>query len=161
MSAIAEAPVNTKKVSGRRKVRYESMDDLLADAQRIAASEVKTLGNWSPGQIYMHLARSLDASIDGFDFSMPAPVRWMMSLMMKNKFLHKEVPAGFKAPAGPMIPDETSTEEGLAALEAAIARQQREPERVIHPGFGKLTREEWNLFHLRHAEMHMSFLTNG
>lgn len=150
--------VNTKKVQGRRQVRYESLDELLDDAQRLSKVEVRTLGNWSPGQIYQHLAMSLDSSIDGSDFSLPAPVRWIMSLLMKKKFLKKELPAGFKS-TDEFIPDETSVEEGFAALEKSIKRQKEETTRVPHPGFGNISRDEWNDFHLRHAEMHMSFLT--
>ena len=110
--------INTKKVEGRRQLRYASLDELLADAQRLAAGEVRTLGNWSPGQIFQHLAQSMNWSIDGFDFSFPAPLRWVMSLLMKRKFLQKELPAGYQAPAS-AIPDETSTAAGLAALEQA------------------------------------------
>lgn len=153
-------PINTKKVEGRRPVRYESLDELFADAERLAGGDVQTLGNWSSGQVYEHLARSLDASIDGFDFSMPAPVRWMMSLLMKRKFLKKELPAGFKS-TDKFIPDETTSSDGLAALQKAIARQKQESARVPHPAFGNLSRDQWNDFHLRHAEMHMSFLANG
>lgn len=150
-------PINTKKVEGRRKVRYGSLDELLAEAKRFAATEVHKLGNWSPGQIYEHLARTMNSSIDGFDFSMPAPARWLMSLLMKKKFLYKEVPAGFKSTAN-FVPDETSSEAGLASLEKSIERQKSETSRVMHPGFGNISRDEWEAFHLRHAEMHMSFL---
>jgi hypothetical protein len=149
--------INTKKVAGRRQVHYASLADLLADAGRCASGKVRTLGNWSPGQIYEHLARSMDASIDGFDFSMPVPVRWLMSLLMKNKFLYKTLPAGFKSNAE-FIPDETSDEAGLTTLEKAIERQKSDSSRVMHPGFGNLSCEEWEAFNLRHAEMHMSFL---
>ena len=150
-------PIITKKVQGRRQVRYASLDELLADAQRISENGFRKLGNWSPGQIYEHLARSMDASIDGFAFSMPAPVRWMMSLLMKNKMLYNSVPPGYKAPAK-YTPEETSTEAGLASLKKSIERQESETSRVIHPGFGNLSLEEWEAFNLRHAEMHMSFL---
>lgn len=152
-------PVNTKKVAGRRSVRYESLDDLLVDARGLTTSNCETLGNWSPGQIYEHLAMSLDSSIDGFDFSMPAPVRWIMSLLFKRKFLAKDLPAGFKS-TEKFIPPATSVEQGLASLEKAIERQEHELTRVPHPAFGNLSRDEWSDFHLRHAEMHMSFLTN-
>lgn len=152
--------INTKKVSGRRDVHYASLDELLDDAQRLAKTEVKTLGNWSQGQIYEHLARALDTSIDGVDFSFPAPARWMMSLLMKKKFLYREIPAGFKV-TGKVLPEATSLEDGLASLEHAVARQKQETDRAIHPGFGKLSNEEWEAFHLRHAEMHMSFITEN
>ena len=93
---------------------------------------------------------------DGSNFSLPGPARWLMSLLMKQKFLTKPIPAGFKS-TKEFIPDPTSTEEGLADLRRAIARQQQEETRVPHPGFGKMTRDEWDAFNLRHAEMHMSF----
>lgn len=153
-------PINTKKVQGRRTVRYESLDELLADAQRISGSEVRPLGNWSQGQIFEHLARSLDSSIDGAGFALPAPVQWMMSLLMKRKFLEKKLPAGFKSTAQ-FKPDATSAEGGLASLQKAIVRQQQESQRAPHPAFGNIGREQWNAFHLRHAEMHMSFLVKG
>ncbi len=150
-------PVNTKQVQGRRQVHYDSLDDLLADAERYAKPDVKRLGNWSPGQIYEHLAGTMNGSIDGMDFLLPLPARVLMTLLMKRKFLKKSIPAGFKAPSS-AVPDETSTEDGLASIRDAISRQKNESQRALHPAFGKLTREEWTDFHLRHAEMHMSFL---
>jgi len=149
--------VITKKVQGRRTVRYETIDDFLQDAEGLANGEVRQLGNWSLGQIFKHMAMSLDSSIDGAGFMLPAPARWLMSLLMKKKFLTKSISAGFKTTAT-FTPDPTSTEEGLAALRKAIARQEHESKRAMHPGFGNLTREEHTLFHLRHAEMHMSFI---
>ena len=149
--------VVTKKVEGRRTVCYESLDDLLKDAEEMSQSDVQLLGNWSLGQILKHLAMSLDASIDGMDFKLPAPVRFVMTLLMKRKFLTKALPPGFKS-TSKFIPAETSTAEGLAALQSAIKRQESETTRVDHPGFGKMTNEEWNDFNLRHAEMHMSFV---
>lgn len=149
--------VVTKKVQGRRTVRYETLDDLLAEAEQLATSDIRTLGNWSLGQNLKHIAMALDSSIDGNDFKLPAPVRFLMSLFMKRKFLTKSIPAGFKSTAK-FIPDETSTEDGLTALREAVARQKQESKRVPHPGFGKLTNKEWEDFNLRHAEMHMSFI---
>jgi len=149
--------INTKKVQGRRTVHYDSLDALLTEARNFAKCEVRTLGNWSQGQIYEHLARALDTSIDGVDFSIPTPVRWVLTLLMKKKFLYKEIPAGFKV-SGKQLPEETSATEGLSSLEKAVERQQAVAERAMHPGFGNISKAEWDAFHLRHAEMHMSFL---
>jgi hypothetical protein len=151
---------NTKQVSERWPVRYESWDDLLADARGLAGKNVRPLGNWSQGQIYEHLARSFNGSIDGLDFALPAPIRWMMSLVMKRKFLTNAIPAGFKS-TDKLVAGETSAEQGLASLEAAVARQRQEPNRAMHPAFGNIGREGWDQFNLRHAELHMSFLVNG
>ncbi len=148
--------VKTKKVQGRRTVRYESYDELLADAGRLAGGNVRMLGNWSLGQNFKHIAMALDSAIDGTGFVLPSPVRWIVTLLMKQKFLHKSISSGFKTTAK-FVPDEISTEAGLEMLRESIARQGRESERALHPAFGKLSAAEWNLFNLRHAEMHLSF----
>lgn len=149
--------INTKKVEGRRKVRYSLLDEFLLEAERLAATDVRSLGNWSQGQIYGHLARTMNGSIDGLGFLMPAPVRFLMSLFMKRKFLYGELPAGFKS-APEFVPEDTSLEKELAELKASVVRQREEPDRVLHPAFGNIGKDGWNEFHLRHAELHMSFL---
>jgi hypothetical protein len=132
----------------------------LADAERLSGGQIKTLGNWSPGQVYMHLARSMNDSIDGSKMK----VSWFMRLlagMLKNKVLSGPMSAGFKLPKDAekvLVPGPTSTEEGLAALRAAITRQQTETKRAPSPAFGPLTKDEWHKLHLNHAALHMSFL---
>lgn len=157
MSANA-APINTKQVVGRREIRYASYDELLADAEELARKPVQTLGNWTQAQNYKHIALSLETSIDGSSFMLPAPARWMMSLLMKKRFLTNTIPAGFKTAKQMIASETTSLEDALGDLRSAIARGKSEPNRAIHPGFGKIDREEWDQFSLRHAEEHMSFL---
>ena len=151
--------IDTKHVNGRRTLRFETMDDLLKDAESIAGTDVHMLGNWSLGQILSHLAMTITGSIDGFPFAAPLPVRMLLRMTMKKKMLTQTMPSGFKIPAkgAPMIPGNTSTEEGLAALRAAVTRYTQEPGRAPNPGFGRLTEQEWLQFHLRHAEGHMRF----
>ena len=159
MSVATE--IDTKNTTGRRTVSYQSYEDLLSDAQRLADSEVKMLGNWSLGQILEHLGRSLDASIDGTGFQVSLPMRIVGSLFFKGKFLNQTLPAGFKIGKQvepKFLPDEGVTiEEGLDHLRRAIARCQQESTRATHPLFGNLSTGDWDKFNLRHAEMHMSF----
>lgn len=150
-------PVKTSKVQGRRQVHYNSYADLMADAEQLANARIKTLGNWSYGQILKHVAEATDSSIDGSGFVLPAPMRWIFSLLMKQKYLTQPLPAGFKAPKR-FQPQETSVEEGLILLRRAIARQDSEDHRAMHPAFGMISKDEWTQFNLRHAEMHMTFV---
>lgn len=60
--------VKTSKVIGRRYLRYESLDAFLTDAEYIAGVETKQLGNWTLGQILMHLATVYEKSIDSTNF---------------------------------------------------------------------------------------------
>jgi hypothetical protein len=152
-------PIDTRKVAGRRTVRYESFDEMLADAERLAASPCRTLGNWSLGQIFQHLAKSLDMMIDGPPFVMPAPLRVVMRLLMKRRMLSQTLTPGFKLPqkAARYLPDPTTTEEGLQLLRVAVQRVNQTQQRGLHPAFGKMGPGEWDQFQLRHCEMHMSF----
>lgn len=81
--------INTKQVSNRRKVNYQSYNDFLADAEQLAGTSSKTLGNWTQGQIYQHLAKSLDASIDGMSFKPPWLMVKIFSLIMKKEKMIK------------------------------------------------------------------------
>ena len=152
--------VNTAKVEGRRKLDFGSYQEMLADADRLGSGPVKVLGNWSPGKIFKHLAIVYNGSIDGLNSKAPWPIR-VLGRLMKNKLLSGPMPAGLKLPTGAaklLIPDETSIDEGLAALHAAVVRLEQEPHRAEHPVFGAVTREEWDRIHLKHASLHLSFL---
>jgi hypothetical protein len=163
VSQFKEPPmsVNTAKVEGRREVDYKSFDELLADADRLSSGDVKTLGNWSPGQIFQHLANVFNGSIDGLPKAFP----WFMRAMarpFKKKLIYGPMPAGMKMPdilAKAVMPEPTSTEVGLSNLHAAVSRLKREPHRAAHPIFGQISKEEWDSIHLKHAGLHMSFLT--
>lgn len=157
MSAVV---VNTKIVTGRRKLRFESYEEVLTDVEHLAAGEVRLLGNWSFGQILKHLAVAVDSMIDGGPFNMPAPVKFLMNLMMKKRMLTRSLSPGFKLPksAQALVPDETSVEEGLELLRVAIDRLHKETKRAPHGAFGVLSPLEWDQFQLRHCEMHLSFV---
>jgi Protein of unknown function (DUF1569) len=154
-------PVNTAKVSARRKLDYKSFDELLADADRLSSGNVKTLGNWSPGQIFQHLANAFNGSIDGFPGGFPWFIR-AMGRIFKKRLIGGPMPAGMNMPdkiAKAVMPEPTSTDVGLANLHAAVSRLKLAPHRAAHPVFGKVSKEEWNTMHLKHASLHMSFLT--
>jgi hypothetical protein len=154
--------VNAKTVQGRREVSYGTLDEFPADAEAMAAGETATLGNWSQGQIFWHLAAGLDASIDGTSMKTPWLMKVILNLFMKNGMLTKPMKPGFKIPGSGQKqfgPDESlTTEDGLAILRKAVERQAAETSRASHMAFGDLTREEWDRFNLRHAEPHMSFI---
>lgn len=154
--------VNTAKVSGRRKLRFESLDEVLAEAERLAAAnDVRTLGNWTLGQILQHLATSYHMAIDGSSFKPPWYIR-IAARLIRGGVIHKKMSAGFKLPPGLaktlVAPDSITTAAGIQALRDAIERFRREPQRKPHAAFGKLTDEEWEKLQLRHAELHFSFV---
>jgi hypothetical protein len=152
--------VATARVEGRRKLDFKSLGEVAADADRLSSGPVTQLGNWSAGQVFRHLATAYSCSIDGFKTTFPWPMRFIAGFF-KNKLINGAMPPGMKVPTGlarEVMPEPTSTEDGLAQLHAAVSRLERETKRAKHPIFGDLSNEEWNKIHLNHANLHMSFL---
>lgn len=153
--------IDTAQVKGRRELHFASVDDILADVERLAsAQEIRALGNWSPGQVFKHLAILMNGSIDGIDHQLPGVVQLLLRLFLKNRLLNKPMPPGFQLPrtASAIIPPETTVEAGLANIRQAIGRLKVETASGRHPALGQLTREEWHKLHCRHSELHLSFL---
>jgi hypothetical protein len=134
------------------------LDELLADAEQVAAGPYKTLGNWTYGQILTHLTEAMRSTMDGFAFRAPLPMRVIVRLFMKKKFLSKPLPSGFKIPKRFPQPDDVSIDVALGKMRAVIERLKTTEERAFHPFLGKIPKEESDEFQLRHAELHMSFV---
>jgi len=153
--------INTAKVKGRRQLRFDSLDDIAMEVERLAGSKgVRAMGNWSSGQVLQHLATTMENSIDGFQGSVPAPVRLFLRLFMRRRFITKPMPPGFKLPvsAGNLLPAPTSWDRALTNFRRAMQRVKTEARRSPHPAFGPMTVDEWNQIHCRHSELHLSFL---
>ena len=69
------APVKTSKVVGRRIVRFATLDDIQADAERLAAGPVRQLGNWSVRASRRSFGAHQKMSLDGDPARAPWPIR--------------------------------------------------------------------------------------
>jgi hypothetical protein len=152
--------IETKTVTGRRTLHFETLDDILAEVDRLDRGPVKSLGNWTPGENLSHIAQTMTCSIDGFHFKMP----WMLRLfckVMRGRLLSMQMPAGFKLSkkgAADLDPPPTEWGDGVRLLRTAVERLKREEQRAPSPAFGVMTREQWDRLHCRHAELHLSFV---
>ncbi|MDP7274409.1 MAG: DUF1569 domain-containing protein [Planctomycetaceae bacterium] len=149
------------KISRRRSLTYASLDEFLEDARRLVAAEVTTVGGWSFAQILDHLAFTINASIDGFSFRGAWLIRVFVAPLLKNRMLNSPMKPGFRVPrraAAHLPPPDTTLEKARETLEHAIRRLAQTSPAAAHPYLGSLTAEEWVRLHLRHAELHMSFV---
>lgn len=153
--------VDTKRVLNRRHVHYDCLSDLLDDAERQAAGNSQTLGNWTLPQIFEHLSRSLRMAVDGTNALFPLPARLFLR-PLRRRFFSRPMKSGFNVP--PKLEKALrpgtglSIEPALKELREAVSRFESAPQLAYHPAFGRLTRDEWRQISLRHAEMHMSFV---
>jgi len=157
-------PVDSKTVTGRRKLQFATIEDVLADAEQLASGPCRQLGNWSLGEIYDHLAKALDSATDDNQFAPPLLFK-IIGRLMKKRFLGETLTPGFKMPVKmePIFMPESGVDdqEGLSRLRRSIERFQAATLPDRSPMLGKMTRDQWHAFHCRHAEMHLSFLVPG
>lgn len=155
----------TAKVDGRRTLHFNRIDDALAEVDKLEnparAGTARCLGNWTFGQILGHLAAWVEYSYDGVPLKKPPLIVRVVLRPMKRRFLYKPMPAGSKIPGipgGTIGTEPLSLDEGLARFRTAFSRLARESPTLPHLIFGPLTHEEWINQHLRHAELHLSFV---
>ncbi|QOV90702.1 DUF1569 domain-containing protein [Humisphaera borealis] len=156
--------INTQSDPGRRKIRFESLDDILADVERLAEAErngkLERVGNWTFGQSLGHMATWVGYTYDGIPLKIPFLLRLLLR-PMKRRMLRTKMRPGLRIPGtteGTLGTELLSTEEGLSRFKAAIERLRREPPTKPHMFFGQMTHDEWISLQLRHAECHLATL---
>ena len=157
--------IDTRHVAGRRKLRFARIEDALAECERLAAADragkARCLGNWTLGQIFGHLAVWVEFAYRDIPLQIPFWLRWMGPLM-KRRVVHHAMPAGSNIPGvprGTLGKKQFTVEAGLERYRQALTRLQSEPPAKPHPLFGRMTHDQWIGLHLRHAELHLSFVT--
>src|SRR5687767_4143220 len=106
----------------RRILRFNSLDDALAEAERLVAAEregrLDRAGNWPLGQTFGHLATWANFAFDGYPPAIraPLPVRMVLRLM-RGGILSKRMTAGMRirgVPDGTVGLDPLESIEGLS-----------------------------------------------
>lgn len=158
--------IETGKATERRKLRFQSLDELSSEIDRIvsadAAGRLRTTGNWTAGQVFGHLASWINYGWDGYPFPTPPWfVRFFLKFMRK-KYLRDGMPAGVKIPkadGGTYGTERLTTTDGAERLRKALQRLRNgEEPRHQSPAFGPMSYEERIALNLRHAELHLGFL---
>ena len=152
--------------SGYRKLRFESVDDVLAEVNRIVeagrSGKLRATGQWTPGQVFAHLAAWIEYAYDGFPMK-PAPafLRWILKLGL-NRMLNKGLRRGVRIPgvkAGTFGQDDMPLEDAARRLQAALKRLATDPDAPYpSPAFGALSHQDRIKLNLRHAENHLGNL---
>lgn len=153
--------VNPKTVPGRRDLTFHSLDDVLEDVEQFAAlSTVRTLGNWSFDRLLAHLAMTFRGSIDGFQTQAPFWIR-LIAPFFKKRVISSPLRPGIRLPKSAeadAYPAAGSLQSALDDFRCSVQRAKSERMDKPHPAFGRMTHNEWLQLHLRHCEMHLSFV---
>ena len=146
----------------RRELSFKSMDEVVEDAERLAAGEVRTTGNHSFAEILKHLALSHDMATGKIDAPRPP---WFMRLIlpvMKNFILNSTPKPGFKLPKTAESffwpGGDIDVQEALTHLKDSVENYNVNGPLEVHPMFGKATRDQIDRLNLGHCAMHLSFV---
>jgi hypothetical protein len=166
MSDVVQAPgatVDTTKVAERRTLRLESIDQLLAEVDRLVTAEkagrLRRLGNWTLGQTLGHLATWAEYAYTGCPLRVPFFIKWLLRLR-KRKFLYEPMRAGVRIPrvdGGTLGTEPLSLDEGLSRFRRVMERLKVESPTAPNVIFGRLSPDEQIALTLRHAELHLGF----
>lgn len=155
--------IDTSQVKDRRPLRFETVEQAIADAQAITVAandgRLKRLGNWSAGQSFGHLASWINFAYDGYP-GVPLPAVAAAAREHKDMVIQKGMLPGTRlndSPQGTWGTDDLMLADGLNRLRNAWSRLRRSPPAVEHPFFGDLSHSEWIMLNLRHAELHHGF----
>ncbi|MBL9002505.1 MAG: DUF1569 domain-containing protein [Phycisphaerae bacterium] len=158
--------VDSKKVVGRRILRFRTPADARADAESLAAldhaGQLRQLGNWTLGQALGHCAAWIGYAYEGYPAGFrlpPLPIRWVARLMIRG-FIRKPMPVGFRMRGttdGTFGTEVLPTVIGQDRFRVQWVRLEKFPPEKPNPIFGPLEHDDWVAMHLRHAELHLSF----
>jgi hypothetical protein len=150
-------------VTNRRILRFNSLDEVLAEVERLAESDragrLGRLGNWTLGQAVGHLATWAEYAYTPVPLNPPFWVKWLLR-MRKQQFLREPMPAGVRIPGiegGTLGTEVVPLDEAVEQYRRVLERLRREPPTVPSPVWGLLTQEEAIAGTLRHAELHLGF----
>jgi hypothetical protein len=137
---------------------------MMSEVYRLRQAEMDgklfTRGNWELGQAVNHLSQWIQYSFTGAPIKAPWYMKFFMQLM-KNRILKSGFPAGVKMPGvegGTLATENVPSPESIPQLAAMAKRLQAQCPALPNPVFGPLTHEQWKALHLRHAELHLSFM---
>jgi hypothetical protein len=162
--------VNKRHVRNRRQIHLQSPSDLLAEVDRIQASasvgSVRPSGNWTAAQAFAHLAKFIEYSFDGFPFRYPWRYRvavWLIRRVSWSWLMQLTFRPGFTNP--PVVARAVEADAAVT-LEHAGESLRRQVRRILagekmvqrSPTGELMSHEQWIECHLRHAELHLSFL---
>lgn len=147
----------------RHDLKLSTLDEVIAECDRLMISGYEMSGKWTLAQMCNHVRLTMESNMQGYPRWMTLlglPLRPFLRKFALPRLLAGNSIKGVKT-AGMFVPPEglDDTEE-LKKFEACILEFQRSNSPLHpHPGFGRMSHEQFACFHAAHAAHHLSFLS--
>ena len=145
-----------------RNLQFDDLDQVIAEVQRLHDDGYTKLGNWSLGQCCNHLAQAMNMTVDQYSLRFPPPISTINRILFFKTMWAPQLLSKLSLPTLPGFGQTKPIDdtEGMNRLidSAGRIRAARDAELKRHPLFGRLTKDQWNSFHVFHAQRHLGFL---
>ena len=150
-----------------RQLQFASLEACAEEVRRIAEADqvgrLQARGHWTSGQVMAHVAAWIEYGYEGFPIgSPPFFIRWILKRQLK-RILKNGMSAGVRiprVPGGTTGMEPMPTADAAQRLLAALTRLGSDEVAAYEsPAFGPLSDEDRVRLNLRHAELHLGFLT--
>jgi len=142
-----------------RNLRFNSLEDAVAELNRLGKGKVTTMKLWTYFQILTHCADALEFSMSSYPRVMPGIIRktigkFFFNRMMKDGYMK----AGAPNPSAPKTREEGDEKAALLRLQKALSAFEKfQGPFAIHPVFDELTKDQWAKLHSFHIANHLGF----
>lgn len=152
--------------SSRRKLNFESMDEISRDAEMLHQGGYTAVGQWNLSQACGHIASWMRYPMDGFPV-LPIylrPVFWVMKHTMGKGMLKKIIESNSMKEKAPTIsstvpkPDEDEGQAVQLLVDTVNRFKAWEDDFYPSPLFGDMDRETLTKLQWIHSAHHLSFL---
>ena len=145
----------------RRPLRFERLEDSLAEIHALHKSGYEMAGNWDLSKACQHLMKTLRMSIEGAPFSLPFFLQPVARFILFRTVMEGKPTRLALKTVPQFLPDSTSdVVKDMADYELFVQKVLAEDAPLLpkHPVFGRMTKPQWRKFHAWHAAHHLSFL---
>jgi hypothetical protein len=144
----------------KRSLRFESVDELLAEVERLRQAGYTKLGEWELPQMMDHIARQMTLLLEPGGPRVPWALQWIARRVIHRMAVRKKY-LPFKARAAEQLkpsPDATDAS-AYASLVAAVDRlRSLKGDLIDTHTFGTMSRHDYIQMQLVHAAHHLGFL---
>lgn len=149
----------------KRKLQLKHLEEASQEVDRLLTVGYERMGNWSLGQICLHMRLTMESNMRGYPSWMVVlgfPLRPILKWFALPMILSGKSPNGIKTAPMFVPPNDVNDAEEVERFKSCVQEFLASDSPLhAHPGFGMMTKEGFNAFHAAHAAHHLSFLRSA
>lgn len=144
----------------RRSLDFRTLDDAIADVERLHEGGYERLGNWDLAQMCDHLTYFARGPLEGFEFHVPWLVQFLLGRLLFRRILSKrQMKSGVPTPQKNLPPSGTNEAAAIARFREVMQRLRDHTGPVVaSPFFGPMTADQARELNCIHCAHHLAHL---